>query len=167
MSFIPSQKGTYILLLRLNAPALLTVGRLGTFHFPAGVYGYVGSAFGAGGLRGRLKHHLLPAARPHWHIDYLRSAAPIVEIWYAASADAAEHDWAAALMRLSGVVIAPRFGASDCRCAAHLLHFPSRPNLEDFRSQLPNPSQIGVGQLIQRNREMRFGLPFRLRPRFK
>ena len=64
--------GSYILLLYLPLNITLTVGRLGTFDFPAGWYAYVGSAFGAGGLVGRIKHHLQPLENPHWHIDYLR-----------------------------------------------------------------------------------------------
>lgn len=133
-------KGTYVLILRLTGPVSLTIGRLGQFDFPAGWYAYVGSALGAGGLGGRLKHHLAPAQRPHWHIDYLRQAATLEAVWYLASKRALEHDWASALQALPGATVpAPRFGASDCRCAAHLIRFPDRPDLAAFREWVKGP----------------------------
>ncbi len=131
---LPTDKGTYILLLRLALPAALTVGKLGAFVFSDGWYAYVGSAFGAGGLRGRLKHHLSPVARPHWHIDYLRAATPVREVWYIASETSYEHRWAATLLTLPNAALpALRFGASDCTCAAHLVHFPEKPALTVFQ----------------------------------
>lgn len=127
----PAHKGTYSLVLRLDQPARLTIGRLGVFDFPAGYYAYVGSAFGSGGLRGRLKHHLASARKLHWHIDYLRQRAAVLEVWYLASETRHEHRWAGALCSMAGAVVpVPRFGASDCKCAAHLVRFPEKPMLE-------------------------------------
>ena len=45
------ETGTYVLLLQLPTDEELTIGKLGTFDFPAGWYTYVGSAFGSGGSR--------------------------------------------------------------------------------------------------------------------
>lgn len=127
----PAKKGTYVLILRLTHPARLTVGKRGTVDFTAGDYAYVGSAFGGGGLRGRLKHHLSPVVRPHWHIDYLRAAATVTEVWYCADTAVHEHDWAAALALLPAATLPPmRFGASDCRCASHLVQFRAMPPFE-------------------------------------
>ena len=132
-SRLPISKGTYILILYLALPARLTIGKLGAFDFASGWYAYVGSAFGSGGLRGRLKHHLAPVTNPHWHIDYLRAAAPVREVWYFASETAYEHDWAAALLSLPGVALpVPRFGASDCSCETHLFRFAEKPELVVF-----------------------------------
>lgn len=127
-------RGTYILILHLPIPSHLTIGKLGTFNFAAGWYAYVGSAFGPGGLRGRLKHHLSPVTKPHWHIDYLRQSARNQEIWYIASEMMYEHEWADVLrsMPRSSVPV-PRFGASDCRCETHLIHFNARPEVETFQ----------------------------------
>ncbi len=112
-------------MLSLDTPAHLTIGKLGTFDFPAGSYAYAGSAFGPGGLRGRLKHHLSPITKPHWHIDYLRQSATVSEVCYTASDTRHEHGWAQMLLHLHGVIVpAPRFGASDCACAAHLVRLP-------------------------------------------
>ncbi len=140
---LPVSKGTYILILRLDEPAHLTIGKRGIFAFLAGWYAYVGSAFGPGGLRGRLKHHLAPVIKPHWHIDYLRRAAPTREIWYLVSETVYEHEWAAALASRSHAAIpVPRFGASDCRCQTHLIHFPKPPDFAGF--------QDDTGQAVQR-----------------
>ncbi|HYO87028.1 MAG TPA: GIY-YIG nuclease family protein [Candidatus Limnocylindrales bacterium] len=129
----PSAPGAYVLLLALTAPARLTVGRLGTFDFPPGYYTYVGSAHGPGGLAGRLKHHLAPTAQPHWHIDRLRKAAAVAAVWWCADEEIREHGWAAALANLSGGhIIARRFGASDCHCPSHLLHFAAHPDFAAF-----------------------------------
>ncbi len=136
-SSLPTSKGTYILLAYLAVPTALTIGKLGTFDFPGGWYTYVGSAFGSGGLRGRLKHHLAPVTSPHWHIDYLRAVAPVREVWYLASETTYEHSWSDALLALPEAALpAPRFGASDCRCAAHLGNFAERPDFAAFRSHL-------------------------------
>ncbi|MCQ3933234.1 MAG: GIY-YIG nuclease family protein [Chloroflexi bacterium] len=125
-----SEKGTYILHLQLDTPRELTIGKRGTFPLAAGWYAYVGSAFGLGGLRGRLGHHLSVVSRPHWHIDYLRQAAMVVEIWYVVSPVRYEHQWAAVLQHLSGASMpVPRFGASDCDCPSHLFYFEAAPSL--------------------------------------
>ncbi|MBL8155671.1 MAG: GIY-YIG nuclease family protein [Anaerolineae bacterium] len=128
-----ARTGTYILLLHLPEPRHLIIGRLGGFDFPAGWYAYVGSAFGAGGLRGRIQHHLRSVERPHWHIDYLRAAAPCEHIWFQAGISSQEHEWALILGTMAGATIAaPRFGASDCRCPSHLFHFVTCPDLAEF-----------------------------------
>lgn len=132
--FPESARGTYILILRLPTPVVITVGKFGTFLFAAEWYAYVGSAFGAGGLRGRLKHHLNPQHRLHWHIDYLAQAAAIEEIWYLASETGYEHRWAKLLTTLPYATLpVKRFGASDCKCPAHLFHFPIRPSFSQFQ----------------------------------
>jgi Uri superfamily endonuclease len=139
----PSHKGTYILILHLRKPAKLTIGKLGVFDFPAGYYAYIGSAFGSGGLRGRLKHHLAPAKEPHWHIDYLRQRATVLEVWYIASETHHEHQWADALCSMPGAgVPALRFGASDCKCETHLIRFPDKPELESFCDEVGFSDEI-------------------------
>jgi Uri superfamily endonuclease len=97
--------------------------------FPAGWYVYVGSALGPGGLAARLCHHLAPMRRPHWHIDHLRTVVgPVVEIWYAVGPERRECDWATRLATRPGATRPiGGFGASDCRCPAHLFHFVERP----------------------------------------
>lgn len=120
-------KGSYVLVLALRQPLTLSVGRLGVFYFPAGPYAYTGSALGPGGLAARLAHHRHLSLSPRWHIDYLRLHADLCEVWSLASQERLECAWAGVLLSLPGArIIAPRFGASDCRCPAHLIHF-NRP----------------------------------------
>jgi hypothetical protein len=75
---LDSTPGTYALILALQSSTELQVGCLGRIRFHAPFYLYFGSAFGPGGLQARIEHHLQPARRAHWHIDYLRQAAEVV-----------------------------------------------------------------------------------------
>lgn len=130
-------KGSYVLVLALRQPLTLNVGHLGAFHFPAGTYAYTGSALGPGGLAARLAHHRRLSQSPHWHIDYLRLHAHLCEIWSAVSDERLECAWARALFSLPGAqVIAPRFGASDCRCPAHLIYFSQPVRFSAFARQV-------------------------------
>jgi Uri superfamily endonuclease len=128
-----SETGNYVLLLYLPTDETLTIGKLGTFDFPAGWYTYVGSAFGPGGLVGRLKHHLQPPDRPHWHIDYLRPTAQLQEIWLSPDNQSHERDWADLMLAIPGATtLVEGFGASDSDRDTHLFYFDVRPSLEDF-----------------------------------
>jgi Uri superfamily endonuclease len=130
---LPDLPGTYALILRLPRPASIRVGRLGQFQFPAGWYAYAGSAHGPGGLAARVSRHLRSSKSLHWHVDYLRTSARPVEIWYAVGTQKRECAWAQAMSELPGASIpVPRFGASDCRCPAHLFHFVAPPDLAAF-----------------------------------
>jgi len=126
----PRDPGSYALLMALDAPAVIRAGRLGEFALPAGSYVYCGSAFGPGGLRARLERHARASGALHWHIDYLRRAARLVD-WAWVANERAECRWAQALVTLGGQVIAPHFGSSDChnRCPSHLLYFPAEVDL--------------------------------------
>lgn len=128
-----AQSGTYILLLHLPLNTPLQIGKLGQFNFPAGFYTYVGSAFGSGGLAGRLKHHLSPVKKAHWHIDYFRTAAQVIEVWLSTNTVHREHEWADLLLAIPGAsVLVDKFGASDCQCDSHLIYFELKPDIEDF-----------------------------------
>ena len=128
-------RGTYALIIALATPTAIEVGRLGRFAFPAGYYVYVGSA--QGGLRARVRRHLRGEKRLRWHIDYLLAHAEVVEVWYAHGAERVECQWNRAVQRLPRAqAVAPRFGSSDCRCSAHLTHFPAMPSLDELRRGL-------------------------------
>jgi Uri superfamily endonuclease len=102
-----------------------------------GCYVYVGSAYGPGGSAVRIQHHQRVAARPHWHIDYLRAICPLVEVWFTTDATRCEHSWATALARMPGAgVPMPGFGSSDCECEAHLFCFAHRPSIKAFRQRV-------------------------------
>jgi Uri superfamily endonuclease len=126
--------------MQLPQPTLLTVGKLGKFEFPTGWYAYAGSALGPGGLAARIGRHLKTSKTPHWHIDRLRDRAELTAVWYAVGNRRRECVWARALSALPGArEVAPGFGASDCRCATHLLHLPKRPDPCLFESSVGEP----------------------------
>jgi Uri superfamily endonuclease len=130
-----SSPGTYALLLRLDAPQNVAVGALGSVHLPAGYYLYVGSAHGPGGLAARLaRHRRRDGKRFHWHVDYVRAVARLVQIWSHPDERRQECEWAAAAAALPGARIpAPGFGASDCRCTSHFFYYPRRPEPSAFQ----------------------------------
>lgn len=133
----PRLSGTYALVLESLSDAQLQVGRRGILLIHPGFYVYVGSAFGSGGLQARLSHHLGPALRPHWHIDYLRRKAKLVAVWYRCGRTRREHTWARALRNVPGSSVPLRgFGSSDCKCESHLFFFPSLPALHSLGARL-------------------------------
>ncbi len=129
-----------MLALWLDRKEAIAVGKLGEFEFPAGWHLYAGSAQGPGGLQARLAWHrrrLGPAKRARWHIDYLRERSAWGGAWMRASEGRLECAWADALRRLPGAgIVAPGFGASDCRCPAHLVCMPDLPGDDWFASVL-------------------------------
>lgn len=131
---IPATGGTYALLLACAHSRTLRIGRLGDRLVPRGWYIYVGSAFGPGGLKSRCLRHFHTLRRLHWHIDYLRPAASLQDIWFTLDHVPREHRWAEMIAGWPGAGIPiPRFGASDCRCRSHLFHFASKPGFAIFR----------------------------------
>ncbi len=133
MGGIPSLPGTYVLILRVEEAGWVQVGQLGDFRIPAGWLAYVGSARGPGGLSARLARHLRYPKPARWHVDFLQPAVRPAAVWWAAGNDRQECLWAAALVQMPGASRPiPGFGSSDCRCPAHLVHFPEPPDRELF-----------------------------------
>ena len=125
------KRGSYILVLDLEKDARLETGRLGTFEFPAGLYLYSGSALN--GLEARIRRHLRRDKKLYWHIDYLTTVAPVVEVWWVADGVRWECRWAEAIMGQSGQVVARGFGSSDCRCPSHLLRWGHNDDIGGLR----------------------------------
>lgn len=146
---IPTAPGSYLLWLYLPRKTQLNVGKLGSQAFWRGWYGYSGRAFGPGGLRGRLIHHLRPANRPHWHIDYLRAHARLRSIWIAPELDC-EHRWPQQLATHPAVTqpIAG-FGSSDCHCFSHLVFLPSKPLLNDLQALLEEQNGLKISAVCK------------------
>jgi Uri superfamily endonuclease len=147
---VDSTPGTYALLLALRTPAELKIGRLGRIQFYSPYYLYFGSAFGPGGLKARIRHHLQPVRRAHWHIDYLRHEADVLGVWYSPDGARLECTWANAALAHRGVSPVPRFGSSDCRCQSHLLAATRLPTLSAFRRRMRNvrPNCMGIRELL-------------------
>ena len=75
-----------------------------------------------------MSHHLRPARRPHWHVDFLRRRARPVAIWFRVGRTAREHVWARTVAAdPRAVETLAGFGASDCRCDSHLFRFEVQP----------------------------------------
>ena len=146
-----SEAGTYILVLDAAATTTLSVGQQGEMAIEPGWYLYVGSAFGPGGVRARVRRHARSQAT-HWHIDYLRPVTTLRAVWYTHDAARRECDWASVLAARPGVDIPLEgVGATDCACAAHLLHQATAPALDAFReavtAHIPNHAPIHSASL--------------------
>ncbi len=116
---LPSS-GIYLLLLDVPSSVAVRVGALGEVRLVAGRYGYVGSA--RRGLGARLARHRRREKPLRWHLDYLRSVAEPVGALIWRWRRGRECRLARAVRRTGlGEIAAPRFGASDCGCAGHLL----------------------------------------------
>jgi Uri superfamily endonuclease len=142
---LPAEAGVYVLWLRLARPWRLPVARLGQPLLQPGVYGYVGSARGAGGLAARLGRHIAGSGRSRWHVDHLRRLAAVETAWWALTdSPAAEDACAAALEALPGLVpSAPGFGASDTRRMTHLFFGRFVPRRAAFERLLRGAGYTG------------------------
>jgi len=137
LTALPDASGTYVMILRNRTPQTIAVGRLGEMTARVGYYLYVGSAFGPGGLRARLAHHLSIATHPHWHIDYLRARTAPAAVWFQQHTSREEHRWTSALTRGRWIEVGhARFGASDCTCHSHLFFSKKLPEVVTFRRRL-------------------------------
>jgi len=131
---IEGRPGTYALILRNPGSQLIAVGRLGALSLTTGIYVYIGSAFGPGGVAARCRHHARSSSKPHWHIDYLRASMELMEIWFSHDPQRREHEWADLMAKTRGAQRPfPDFGSSDCSCHSHLFFFPSAPSFDSFR----------------------------------
>lgn len=144
MRTIRSEKGTYILLLRLvQDTQFARVGRTGRFRdvlLPAGFYLYFGSAHGPGGAMARVSHHLRDnGSNPNKDIDCIRPAMVIEEAWVTYDPIKRECQWSEMVFRdLGGHVPVPRLGSGDCKhgCPAHFYYFTRRPSFGAFTEMI-------------------------------
>lgn len=127
MSSGSSDRGLYVVWLRVNHPLTVQIGALGRFSLNAGVYAYVGSA--QRHRQARVNRHLrVEGKRLRWHIDYLRTHSEVLGVQLLEGEREDECRLAARLAALAGAFRAiAGFGASDCGCPGHLIGF-SRMN---------------------------------------
>jgi Uri superfamily endonuclease len=141
---LPALPGTYVLVLRLERTLALAAGRLAPAQLAPGLFAYIGSARGPGGLRARVGRHLRADKKPRWHIDALVAVAPVERVWYAVTAGREECRWARTVRALPGVTAPiPGFGASDCACETHLLALPTE-RIAAAWSALGGPAEISL-----------------------
>jgi Uri superfamily endonuclease len=139
-----SDTGTYALILKNSHRAAIRIGRWGRLALEPGFFVYVGSAFGPGGVRARVRRHVRSSRVRHWHIDYLRAVANPLGAWYSHDARCLEHQWAQVLAKMPGFAAVPGIGCSDCRCDSHLFFSRRAPDFVRFSRLAPGRVQAWV-----------------------
>ena len=119
---IPDVRGTYCLIFHVDTIRFkVKSGR--KFFLERGNYIYVGSAFGSGGIRTRVKRHLKRRKKLHWHIDFITSHDSFEFIDLMVFEDMRIECKIAQLLSLFLVPV-DGFGCTDCSCSSHLFRLP-------------------------------------------
>jgi Uri superfamily endonuclease len=138
---IPSKKGNYILVFRLEERTRQNIRRFKDVILESGYYLYCGSAHGTGGLKGRISRHLTRSFIKFWHIDYLKECLQPLEVWCQVSSEKIECSFCRFLhFQMGGGIPIKGFGSSDCRnkCESHLIFFHQKTNLDNVFIELNN-----------------------------
>ncbi|WP_347275356.1 GIY-YIG nuclease family protein [Candidatus Kuenenia sp.] len=136
------KKGIYCLIIKLFQEREIPIGKLGTFHFPAGFYVYVGSA--QNNLRLRIERHLRQTKNNRWHIDYLLDYGQIITVYSYAKDKSLECVLGRKIASLPKAIFPVKgFGSSDCSCITHLYFFPDNPSgaLASFKGKFALPER--------------------------
>jgi len=120
--------GIYVILIALDKPNLILIGKKRCLFFQNGFYGYVGSALS--GLQRRLERHLSSKNKLYWHIDYLLNTAKIRNIICSETHERKECSVAQTLSQK--LLSIADFGCSDCKCQSHLFFCQDLKSLEVF-----------------------------------
>jgi Uri superfamily endonuclease len=120
-------KGSYVLVIRMDEDKDITIGKKGPAHFPGGFYCYVGSAMN--NLEKRICRHMSDRKKNHWHIDWLLDHARITDVKSVESDRKIECDLNRDVAGIADDTPVKGFGSSDCRdCKAHLHFFGKDPS---------------------------------------
>ncbi len=127
---LPKDGGAYAIVIRTEHDIVSPTGSVE--NLPSGLYLYLGSAYGPGGLRARVRRHARPKTGRHWHVDHLTEAGKVIAV--AAFPGGEECRLVDHVREGPDVSVpAPGFGSSDCRtCEAHLLALPRGAALEQI-----------------------------------
>jgi sugar fermentation stimulation protein A len=126
--------GVYVVVFHLPRARTIRIGRLGRFFFDAGRYAYVGSA--QRGLAKRVARHARRRKTVRWHVDYLARWATVEAAYAWPLPKRAECRLAARLVADGARRTVPRFGASDCRCAGHLVRLRGPADVARLRKSI-------------------------------
>jgi len=127
-------RGSYLLVLKLERQKLIEVGRLGKLMFQKGYYIYVGSAMS--NLRARIERHRQKRKKMHWHIDYLTKVA---DGFFSIPIRSSQRQECEIAQSLSSIIKSgpSGFGSSDCKCLTHLFWSEKNPlQIEAFHNVL-------------------------------
>lgn len=136
--------GTYTLLLELDEPAAVGIGRLGEREFPAGHYAYTGSALGPGGFARVDRHREVATGERdvrQWHVDSLLGLEAATVVAAIRSPGVAAE---CAIARGVHADPVPGFGATDCDCDSHLAQAADREAL--YRAAWAAHEAVGDGE---------------------
>ena len=114
----PLDKGTYLIVFNYIKSREVRV-KSRKFFLNSGMYCYVGSAFGQGGLKTRIERHLKRRKRKHWHLDFL-SVSPFFKPFIVYCFSNLKVECEIAGLFLEKFYPVNGFGASDCSCLSHL-----------------------------------------------
>ena len=130
-AYIPNASGAYVLLILLLRPTRLPSVRFSGLLDP-GVYAYIGSAYGPGGIRARCRRHFSRRKARHWHVDWLTTDCDWIDA--IAWPDSNECELVKRFLPLWGISTAiAGFGNSDCRqCISHLLRLEKTFNTKQM-----------------------------------
>ncbi len=134
-----SERGTYVLVLRLTHHRTIRVGSLGRIRFAGGYYAYVGSA--RRGMRSRVARHLAREKKRRWHIDWLTTQSGVVPVALASTMLTGLECRIAGVLSSRAEMRVDGFGCSDCECESHLYRFSQT---DDFFSTLERLKRHGV-----------------------
>lgn len=124
--------GYYLILLSVEESTSIKIGSKGLIPFERGYYLYVGSA--KKGLSKRIERHKRLRKNKHWHLDYLREKASVIQAWPIRIQGEYECKLAQKFREIADSEI-PTFGSSDCACPGHLLYFKNKPTTRlDFQT---------------------------------
>jgi len=115
---VSERKGSYCVVFSINSLSFETKGGR-PFFLEKGVYVYVGSAFGTGGLKRRVLRHLKREKRKHWHFDFITTHPSFkpFEVWLF-EGKKVECELASFIGKVTEPV--EGFGSTDCGCPSHL-----------------------------------------------
>lgn len=119
-ALVTSRPGVYALILELRGELSVRAGRVRGL-LPPGVYVYIGSARGPGGVKARVLRHMKREKKIKWHVDQLTAAARIAGVVFAET-NSRECVLTPHLEKLGFEHLLPGFGSSDCTsgCRSHL-----------------------------------------------
>ncbi len=112
-------KGTYLLEFSLSREITFKVKSGRVYTLPQGLYIYVGSAFGPGGIPSRLFRHLRRDKKRHWHLDFVTTSSYFTPLKVLVIPGLRVECQVASLVTPLCLPISS-FGSSDCRCPSHL-----------------------------------------------
>ncbi len=117
------QKGSYILVLKIDEEKIFKPGRLSSAKFLPGIYLYVGRA--KSNLPARLRRHFKRKKKRFWHIDYLLNDNKVkIKEALVFPGEFEECQLAQRIQKALKHSIFPlkKFGSSDCNCISHLIY---------------------------------------------